>query len=191
MFKKPFIVGINGSPHKGHTRKLLEIAINEANQRGADVEILDLTDFKILPHDGKLDSKNGEDDVKDDFNLISDKILRADGIIFASPTHWFSVSSLMKIFIDRLTDFEEKGFLLEGKVGGFIAYGPQGGALNNAVMMAGVANQMGIIIPPYGFIFDEGRNEDWIEKDCQLLAKNILEQIKISSNSRWGYEKED
>lgn len=187
MSKKSLIIGINGSPHQGHTRKLLNIALNEAKELGTEIEIIDLADFKILPHDGKLDPKNYQDKSEDDMSKLSERILKADGIIFASPTHWFNMSSLMKIFTDRLTSLEDYGFLLEGKVGGVITYGPQGGAFNNAISIVAMVNQMGMTIPPYGFIFDEGRGDDWVEKDCQLLAKNMLEQIKISANSKWGY----
>jgi len=188
--KKISMIGINGSPHKGHTLELLKLTIKEAGRRGAKTEIINVYDYKISSHSGELDPKNYRDGLNDDMVKLQEKILIADGIVFSSPTHWFNMSGQMKNFIDRLTAAEDFGFLLEGKVAGVIAYGPQGGAFNNALLIAGTLNQMGMVIPPYGFIFDEGRNDDWVEKDCKLLAKNILEQIKIGTKSKWGYDED-
>ena len=185
---KPLIVGINGSPHKGksHTRKLLKLVTDEANRRAVNTKIIDLAELKILPHTGKFNPNKYLDNQEDDMAELTKNLLQADGLVFASPTHWFNMSSLMKIFIDRLTSLEDYGFLLEGKIGGFIAYGPQGGAFNNVSLMSTIANQMGLIIPPYGMIFDEGRKDGWVIKDCKLLAKNMIELIKIGKNSKWG-----
>ena len=41
---------------------------------------------------------------KDQFLEIINQILEFDEIIFATPVYWYSMSSLMKIFFDRLTD---------------------------------------------------------------------------------------
>lgn len=188
--KQPFIIGVNGSPHKGHTRGLLELVLDEAEKHGAKVKIIDLANHRILLHPGKLNSKKFQDSIKDDMLKLQKDILKADGIIFASPTHWFNMSGLMKIFLDRLTSLEHFGFLLEGKIGGIIAYGPEGGALSNAVIMAMTVNQMGMLIPPYGIIFDEGRKDKWVKNDCRLLGKNIIQQIKVVGHINWGYPNE-
>ncbi len=56
---------------------------------------------------------------KDDFLTIINQILDYDEIIFATPVYWYSMSSLMKIFFDRLTDLigtqEKIGRKLMGK----------------------------------------------------------------------------
>jgi hypothetical protein len=40
--------------------------------------------------------------LKDDRNMLIDKMNNSDGIIFASPNYSFDVSGLMKVFLDRL-----------------------------------------------------------------------------------------
>lgn len=42
---------------------------------------------------------------KDDRDLLIDKMINSDGVIFASPNYCFNVSGLMKIFVDRIGFF--------------------------------------------------------------------------------------
>ncbi len=39
--------------------------------------------------------------IKDDFQTLISKLDEADGVILASPTYWYTVTSDMKRFIDR------------------------------------------------------------------------------------------
>ncbi|MBS3778420.1 MAG: flavodoxin family protein [Candidatus Thermoplasmatota archaeon] len=43
--------------------------------------------------------------LKEDRNILLDKMIRSDGIIFTSPNYSFQVSGLMKLFLDRLAFF--------------------------------------------------------------------------------------
>lgn len=185
--KKAFILGISGSPKKdGYVGGMLKSALGEAQKHGALIRRINLVDYKILPHSGELKSSR---QYKDDMQKLVNLVLRADGLIFATPTHWFSTSSIMKLFIDRLTSLEEEGFLLEGKAAGFITYGPQGGALNSAMQLSIIADHWGMISPPYACVFDEGRNDSWVKRDCKLLGKNLVQLINLSLNNKlnWGY----
>lgn len=188
---KPLILGINGSPKKnGYVSKMLAQVLVQAKKRGAEIKAINLADYKILPHTGILDEKIYLEKTKDDMAKLQKIVLEADGIVFATPTHWFNVSSLMKLFLDRLTSLEHYDFLLEGKVAGFIVYGPQGGGVNTAMDLMMITNQMGMISPPYAGIFDEGRNDKWIKPVLKLLAKNMLELIAITKNTKWGFDHE-
>lgn len=188
---KPFILLVNGSPRQGgHLSRMLDEAGLRLEKLGAKTRTIHLADYKILPPDGRLDEKIAIEKTRDDMPELQRLVLRSDGIIFATPTHWFNVSSLMKLFLDRLTSLEHYNFLLEGKVAGFIVYGPQGGALNAAMLLTTTVNNMGMAIPPYAAIFDEGRAGDkWIKKEYDVLAKNILQQIRAWQELRlnWGY----
>lgn len=86
---------------------MLATALAEAKKSGASVKTVNLADYKILPHSGKLNPKSYKEKTKDDMAQLQEFVLKADGIIFASPTHWFSSSSLMKLFMDRLTSLED------------------------------------------------------------------------------------
>ena len=188
--EKYFILGVNGSPNKdGKTSRMLDTALAEIEKLGAEVKKIDLCDYKILPHSGKLEPEKYIENTDDDMPGLQKLALRADWIMFATPTHWLSMSSLMKLFADRLTSLEDYNFLLEGKAAGFITYGPQGGAMNAAMILTMVANHMGMAVPPYAAIFDEGRNDKWLDKEYAVLAKNMLNQIRAWKELKlnWGY----
>jgi multimeric flavodoxin WrbA len=187
---KPLILGINGSPVKNSkVSKMLAEVLLAAKKRGTTVKQVNLSDYKILPHSGILNEKIYLEKTKDDMQKLQKLILQADGVVFATPTHWFHVSSLMKLFLDRLTSLEHYNFLLEGKVTGFITYAPQGGGVNAAMNMMMITSQMGMLVPPYATVFDEGRNDKWLKPALGLLAKNMLSMIELSKKSNWDYDK--
>jgi multimeric flavodoxin WrbA len=101
--QKPKIIAIYGSPRrKGNTAALLKTAIEGARDAGADVEEIVLRDLKISPCleiYGCL--KAGECAIKDDFQMVRDKILNAQGLILASPVFFYTVSSHTKMLMDR------------------------------------------------------------------------------------------
>jgi multimeric flavodoxin WrbA len=200
--KEVFILGVNGSPRKdGRVARMLEKVLAAAKKREARVRTIHLVDHKILPHSGRLNQKVYIERTKDDMPALQRLVLEADGIVFATPTHWFNVSSLMKLFLDRLTCLEDykignrNVFLLEGKIAGFVVYSPQGGGASTAAILMMTANQMGMLIPPYGAIFDEGRRgayDEWITKEYEVLGKNIVQYVNAQRQCKlnWGYPKE-
>ncbi|MEG0189087.1 flavodoxin family protein [Algoriella sp.] len=84
---------INGSLRKnGNTTELIQkIYPNSIS--------IQLIDFKIELYN--YDENYTE---KDEFLDIINQIIEFDEIVFATPVYWYSMSSLMKIFFDRLTD---------------------------------------------------------------------------------------
>lgn len=62
-------------------------------------ETLDLLDYKIFHYDYQ---HNYQD--TDQFLQVIEKIRQYDNIIFATPVYWYSMSGLLKVFFDRLTD---------------------------------------------------------------------------------------
>jgi len=115
------ILGISGAtrreddcPHSdSHTDWLLEKTMQHFKKLGAKVETLNLWDYNIQPCKGCYSTTNaqchykcscypeGTEYADDMTNKIYDKIMWADAIIFATPTHNFKVSSPMSLFLDR------------------------------------------------------------------------------------------
>ena len=84
---------INGSHNRnGDTTKLIQEIYPEI----ACLKLIDYT-IEIYNYDETYSEK-------DQFLEIINQILEFDEIIFATPVYWYSMSSLMKIFFDRLTD---------------------------------------------------------------------------------------
>ncbi len=66
----------------------------------SDWDVIDLLDYKISHFD--YAHANQEDDFID---LMKDVVNQYDVIIFATPVYWYSMSGILKVFFDRLTDF--------------------------------------------------------------------------------------
>jgi multimeric flavodoxin WrbA len=100
------VIAVLGSPKgaKGCTGPLVNGVLEGARAAGAETELFSLGDLSVLPCKGCQDVCNvvGKCHQKDDFEKIADAMLEADGIVFATPTYFFSVSAQLKALIDRL-----------------------------------------------------------------------------------------
>jgi len=101
---------ILGSARKdSHTRTLLRNVFSSLPH-----ELIDLLDYEIAPFD-----YNAEYPADDQFQFLADKLVQAEHVIFATPVYWYSMSGILKTFIDRFTDLvsveKEKGRALKGK----------------------------------------------------------------------------
>lgn len=188
-----YIIGINGSPYKdGGTVSLLEAVLNGARNAGVEVEIIHLYRLDIKPTPG-LYSKDPaletpENMPDDDMKPLYQKILRADGIVFASPCYWGTMSAEMKKFIERLTPLTNTGMRLMGKVAAFVAHSKEnaGGVEAAALDMAKCLLQMGVIITPYSVLWypsnDPSAREtekSWAFSDAPRVGKNMVELITL------------
>ncbi len=101
---------IKGSSNKvGNTQKVIDF-INENNQ----FDVIDLLDYNIGHFDYNF--KNAEDD----FLPLMERIIETyDTIVFVTPVYWYTMSGLMKVFFDRMSDLlhyrKELGRKLRGK----------------------------------------------------------------------------
>jgi multimeric flavodoxin WrbA len=111
----PNIVAIYGSPRrKGNTATLLKKTIEGARDSGAEVEEIVLRDLKISPCleiYGCMQA--GECAIKDNFQIVRDKILASQGLILASPVFFYSVSSHTKILMDRFQSLWVKKYWVD------------------------------------------------------------------------------
>ena len=97
------ILAVNGSRRKnGNTSSLIQSILAPAAKGGAEAETIFLGDYNIGACTGCEGCASSWDCViNDDFAQVIKKIDAAEGIVLASPTYWYSVTSDMKRFIDR------------------------------------------------------------------------------------------
>ncbi|MFH1719815.1 MAG: flavodoxin family protein [Planctomycetota bacterium] len=97
------VLGISTSPRsKGNSDLLLREALAGAESAGARVEYVHLPDYRIGPCiECNACYKTGECAVRDDYQELMEKILDADGLIFATPIFFMSVCAQAKSLIDR------------------------------------------------------------------------------------------
>jgi len=186
MTKKIFILAINGSARKnGNTAKLLKKVLDYAKEEGAKTYILHLIDKDIKPCLSCLAENrckypcNIKDDMQDIFELLK----KVDCIILGSPTYWYSLSGLMKNFIDRLTaqDLLEPP-ILDGKVVGFVSTASMEGSQQALTQMLIPLSSMGTIVVPYSDVVSNAgkvwRAEFGINVE-KRLAKNLITLTKL------------
>ncbi len=110
------IVALYGSPRrKGNTAMLLQKAVEGARDEGAQVDEIVLRDFKVSPCMEIYGcKKEGECAIKDDFQNIRDRILAGRGLMIATPVFFYTVSSHVKMFMDRCQSLWVKKYWVEG-----------------------------------------------------------------------------
>ena len=95
-----------GSARKKHTYNAAAQLLRHLESMGdVETEIVRLSDYHLEVCRGcKLCCDKGEElcPLKDDRDLLIEKMIASDGIVFASPNYSFQVSALMKLFLDRL-----------------------------------------------------------------------------------------
>jgi multimeric flavodoxin WrbA len=98
------IVSIIGSPKgvEGNTGALLKIVLEGAKGKGAETEIIAIKGQEVKPCKGcDTCHKKGSCPQKDDYAMIKEKVMKADGLILATPNYISNVSAQMKAFLDR------------------------------------------------------------------------------------------
>lgn len=96
----------------GNTGQLIDRIAKEL-----EIDVVDLASKDISAFDYAHRNRG------DDFLPLMRNVLEHDNIIFASPVYWYAVSSPMKIFLDRISDFLlvpdllDQGRRLRGKTG--------------------------------------------------------------------------
>ncbi|MBL4677739.1 MAG: NAD(P)H-dependent oxidoreductase [Mucilaginibacter sp.] len=87
-----------------------------------EFDMIDLLDHTIVHY-----NYDGNYPAADEFDSIINSILPYNNIIFATPVYWYSMSGVMKVFFDRLTDLitikKDLGRNLKGKSASMIAVG--------------------------------------------------------------------
>jgi multimeric flavodoxin WrbA len=119
--KKITAIGISGSSRdrfdmageESSSEFLLNECLKEIKKLGAETELIQLRKHEIKPCKSCYSTTNAQchfycscypkgTKLGDDMtNIIYDKILKADIIIFATPVNNFKISSLMALFLDR------------------------------------------------------------------------------------------
>ncbi|MEW9677304.1 flavodoxin family protein [Lentibacillus sp. L22] len=172
-----------GTRQDGNTEILTEQAI-----RGLSVERIHLKDYEIKPIEDLRHSKGGFQEVNDDYNAIIDRILPHDILIFATPIYWFSMSGMMKNFIDRwsqtLKDLNYPDFkiIMSSKKAYVIAVGGDKPSLKGLPLIQQfqyIFNFIGITFD--GYILAKGNRPGEIHRDEEAFESAELMNKKFIS----------
>ena len=94
-----------GSAHKKNTHQAVVQFLNNLQSLGdVEYEIVTLSDYRLGSCRGcRVCFEKGEEfcPLKDDRDVLMDKIEASDGVVFATPNYSWDMSGIMKIFLDR------------------------------------------------------------------------------------------
>jgi len=103
------VIIIGSSRKKGDTAKVIDVLIDKSNW-----DLIDLNNYDMGYYD--YEHKNKNDDY---LSLMKHLIDKYDTFVYATPIYWYSMSGIMKVFFDRITDLldieKDLGRKLRGK----------------------------------------------------------------------------
>ncbi|MDZ7672060.1 MAG: flavodoxin family protein [Halanaerobiales bacterium] len=106
------ITVISASHRKsGNTDKMLDIFIDEISKTN-DLEKIKLINYDLNICEACLDChQDGLCILEDDINDLYKRVEKAEGMIISSPIYFASITSVLKIFIDRAEPYRAKNIL--------------------------------------------------------------------------------
>lgn len=179
------VLAIMGSPRKkGNTYKAVERVKDELLRLNCavDFEYLFLADCRLEMCKGCFNCfSRGKEKcpLKDDRDMICEKMTAADGIILAAPTYAVGVPALMKNFIDRFAFtlhrpcFFDQAFLAVSTVGGVVGMKQALGQL--ALLAAGAKKslKLGVPMPPVSMPMLENKAAKKLKKTARAFYASM------------------
>ncbi|MGB8219949.1 MAG: flavodoxin family protein [Methanoregula sp.] len=141
------ILAIHGSPRtiRSSTRKLAGFVLEGAAAAGAETEMIDLADCRIIPCTAcDACTLNGICVNDDDVPALLARMKDADAIVFGSPVYIDNVTGQIKVFFDRLADaIHYQQFA--GKVGCAVVTTAESGGDETVAYLTHVLNYLGVV----------------------------------------------
>jgi len=144
------ILGIVGSPRAmGNTERFLAEALKAAGEGVVETELLRLAGNEVKPCDACYSCRETREcRIEDDFKQIFEKMVKADGIILASPVYFGSATPQIKALIDRAGELSvSKGRVFENKVGGAMVVARRAGHNFTLAQLLFFLLHQGMIVP--------------------------------------------
>ena len=113
---------------------------------------------------------------------IQMKVLAADGLIIATPVHWFNMSVLTKRLIDEVFwRFSGKPYEIDDMALGIIATCNEDGANQAIASIALPLNHCGLFVPPFGTLIHNtsmpGHGEDGWQNDPEFIGRQVADYV--------------
>ena len=179
------ILGIVCSSRKGgNTEILVHEALAGAEENGAEVDLLRLSEIEIAPCDGCVTChQTGECRINDDMQEVYKKLLAANGIILGSPVYFWSVSGQTKTLMDRTYALRHPYHRLKDKVGGAIVAAGRRGSVNALSVINNFFLGHDMVVAGLG-ISGYGTNKGEVKQDtrgmegARSLGKQVVQLIE-------------
>jgi multimeric flavodoxin WrbA len=176
------ILAIHGSPRtiRSSTRRLAGFVLEGAADAGAETEMIDLAEYRIIPCTAcEACSLNGICVNDDDLPALMARMKEADAIVVGSPVYIDNISGQMKVFFDRLADaihYQQ----LAGKFGCTVATTEESGGDDVVAYLSHVLNYLGIVSVGGISVATRGKAEsvDAAEPAARALGKKLVDAVR-------------
>lgn len=153
-----------------------------AEDEGVKTELVRLAGKDVKPCDACLSCKKTRRClIKDDFKPIFDKMVKADGIILASPVYFGSAAPQIKALIDRAGYLSiAKGRVFENKVGSAMAVARRAGQNFTFAQLLFFFLHQGMIVPGstyWNIAFGREKGEVVGDEEGLETARNFGKKI--------------
>lgn len=184
MTATPKILAFCGSTRRdSFNKKLVQIAAQGAQQKGAEATFLDLADYRLPLFDEDLEAAEG---LPENVLSLKEIFIAHQGLLIASPEYNGSVTAVLKNTIDWLSRPApgEAGLAcFTGKVAALMSTSPGGlGGLRGLVHVRAILGNIGVIVLPaqvavpkaYDAFADDGSLKDPKQQaSIQQLGQNV------------------
>lgn len=145
----PRILAFAGSTRAGSfNQQLVRFAAGLAREQGADVTLLDLSDYELPLFNEDVESEGTPDGAK----RLKEIFLAHEGLLISSPEYNSSISPLLKNVIDwvsRPVPGEPRLAAYQGKVAGLLAASPGAlGGMRGLVHLRDILGNIGVHVIP-------------------------------------------
>jgi len=177
------ILGLIGSYRKlGNTEVLVKEALMEAQQRGAEVSVLRLTDLTIDPCKGCMACAFEQEEcrIPDGWGTFRDRLVDSDAVIVGAPTYLLGPAGIIKMITDRNIAFQAAALEHAGKPGAIIGVSGVRGWEPFALPMLNVFMfTCGLRVVDQVMLYAQGPGEilldDLAMKRVRKLGSNVFE----------------
>lgn len=159
------------SPQISHTEGLMNNSIAIMNEHGVKTELIRAVDYNIAPGVQPDMTEHGHS--RDDWPVISEKVMAADILVIGTPIWLGDKSSVCTRVIERL--YSESGktneqgqYIYYGKVGGCVITGNEDGIKHCSMNILYSLQHLGYVIPPQadaGWIGEAGPGPSYLDAD--------------------------
>jgi multimeric flavodoxin WrbA len=167
------IIAICGSPRKGNTEFILKRFLTKAEELGHKTELVLLREKKVAHCNGCFDCEdNGMCNMRDDMNIIIERMKANDLIVFGSSNYFNNVSGIMKDFFDRLNPLRGENNVLAGKKTIAIMVGELSDQKSSAASIATIASVAEILkMTMVGDMYFTAKKIQDIEMNPEIVQK--------------------
>ena len=188
----PRILAFAGSARKdSYNAQLVRIAAEAARKAGAEVTLLDMSDYPLPIFDEDLEREGTPESA----TKLKQLFIEHDALLIASPEYNSSITPLLKNTIDWVSRADEGEAPLaaySGKVASLISASPGGlGGLRGLVHVRAILSSIGVTVLPdqiavgrafEAFNDDGGLQDEKQQSQVEAIATNLVSTVAKLNN---------